>query len=266
MKYFIVPFIVLCALSSAAQDVLLLRTGEEVQAKVEEVTASEVKYRKYDNLSGPLYTIKKAELFMIRYENGSKDVFNEQPPATNPTPASPLVMRSGESVDEAVRKTKGAALVGYVAVAPILGLGIGAAATSDEAEPSLALGIPATLIAGVTIPVVAGRARKTRTLTGVSGSPGMRIAGWITYGLTMTDALFLIGMGFAELETGAAPIIAVTLLGSASSIFMAVDAQTTATQAGSVNVNVRRVRFEPTLGVTNVPGKSFNTLGVRMRF
>jgi hypothetical protein len=50
--------------------------GEEVKAKVLEVTQSEIKYKKFDNPNGPTFTILKKEVFMIRYENGSKDVFN----------------------------------------------------------------------------------------------------------------------------------------------------------------------------------------------
>jgi len=60
-----------------AQDIITLKNGDEIQAKVLEIEDQTIKYKKFDNPSGPNYTLKKAEIFMIRYENGSKDVFNE---------------------------------------------------------------------------------------------------------------------------------------------------------------------------------------------
>ncbi len=60
------------------QDILTYKNGTEVKVRVTEVTSSEVKFKKYDNLDGPLYTILKSDLFMIKYENGAKDVFSEQ--------------------------------------------------------------------------------------------------------------------------------------------------------------------------------------------
>jgi hypothetical protein len=61
----------------SAQDILTKKNGEDIKAKVLEVTNNEVKYKKFDNLNGPLFTILKSELLLIRYENGSKDIFNE---------------------------------------------------------------------------------------------------------------------------------------------------------------------------------------------
>lgn len=57
------------------QDVITLRNGEDVIGKVREVGASEIKYNKLDNLTGPVYVLNKAEVFMVKYENGTKDVF-----------------------------------------------------------------------------------------------------------------------------------------------------------------------------------------------
>ena len=60
-----------------AQDIIIMKNGSEIQAIVQDVGIDDVKYKKFDNPSGPNYTLKKSEIFMIRYENGSKDVFNE---------------------------------------------------------------------------------------------------------------------------------------------------------------------------------------------
>jgi hypothetical protein len=59
-----------------AQDVITKRDGIDIQAKIIEITPSEVKYKRYDNPEGPTYHILKGEVLMIRYENGTKDEFN----------------------------------------------------------------------------------------------------------------------------------------------------------------------------------------------
>lgn len=66
-------------LELGAQDIITLRTGDEVQAKITEVGVTEIKYKKWENLDGPLYALRKTEVFMIKYQNGTKDVF----PITN---------------------------------------------------------------------------------------------------------------------------------------------------------------------------------------
>ena len=60
-----------------AQDIIILKNGNDIQAVVQEIGTDDVKYKRFDNPNGPNYTLKKSEIFMIRYENGSKDVFDE---------------------------------------------------------------------------------------------------------------------------------------------------------------------------------------------
>lgn len=78
--------------ATQAQDVILKRNGEEVQAKVQEISLHEIKYKRYDNLDGPMISILKQEVFMIKYENGTKEVFNEAAPVV----ASPQIDRPYE--------------------------------------------------------------------------------------------------------------------------------------------------------------------------
>ena len=56
------------------QDILIMKNGDELLAKVLEVTPTEIKYKRFDNLEGPVYTTIKSSLFMIKYENGTKEV------------------------------------------------------------------------------------------------------------------------------------------------------------------------------------------------
>jgi len=61
-----------------SQDIIVLKTGDEIEAKITEVGLDNVKYKKYENINGPVYVILKNDIFMIKYENGSKDVFVEE--------------------------------------------------------------------------------------------------------------------------------------------------------------------------------------------
>ena len=53
-----------------AQDIIILNNGEEFKSKVDEVLDAEIKYFKWENLNGPKYSIKKTDVFMIRYQSG----------------------------------------------------------------------------------------------------------------------------------------------------------------------------------------------------
>ena len=53
-----------------------MRSGETILVKVIEVGTSEVKYKKLDNLNGPVFSMLKSDLLMIKYENGTKDDFS----------------------------------------------------------------------------------------------------------------------------------------------------------------------------------------------
>ncbi|MDR1437235.1 MAG: porin family protein [Candidatus Symbiothrix sp.] len=85
-----------------AQDIITLKSGDDVRAKVTEIGTSEVKYKQFSNLSGPTYTIRKSEIFRIKYENGEVEIFDREPEETSDPvrtvpdtrrPASPAVRR-----------------------------------------------------------------------------------------------------------------------------------------------------------------------------
>jgi hypothetical protein len=74
-----------------AQDIIILKSGDEIKSMVVEVLSDQIKYKKFENKQGPSYGIEKSKIFMIRYANGSKDVFNS---ASTATPAvAPRVNR-----------------------------------------------------------------------------------------------------------------------------------------------------------------------------
>ena len=60
-------------------DQITLRNGDEIKVKVLEITPLDVKYKKCNMPDGPLYIVKKADVFMIKYPNGTKEVFKAEP-------------------------------------------------------------------------------------------------------------------------------------------------------------------------------------------
>lgn len=59
-------------------DVITLKNGEDVKAKILEITPIEIKYKKCDLPDGPLYVVKKSDVFMIKYANGTKEVVKSE--------------------------------------------------------------------------------------------------------------------------------------------------------------------------------------------
>jgi hypothetical protein len=77
-QIFLTLLITIFTLSSCfSQDIITTKASDDIKVKVLEVTTSEVKYKKFDNQDGPTFSLLKSEILMIRYENGSKDVFKE---------------------------------------------------------------------------------------------------------------------------------------------------------------------------------------------
>lgn len=70
----------------SAQDRIVMKNGNTLEAKVFEIQLTEIKYKRFDNLTGPLYSLLKSDVFLIMYENGTKEVINELAPT--PAPAA----------------------------------------------------------------------------------------------------------------------------------------------------------------------------------
>ena len=78
-KFFTLCWCLLLSVSaSKAQDTLVLNDGTLIKSKVVEITESLLKYKKYSNLDGPVYTIDKKQVLVVHYENGEQESFKEQ--------------------------------------------------------------------------------------------------------------------------------------------------------------------------------------------
>lgn len=66
-----------------AQDTIILKNGKELSSKILEITSAEISYKNWSNIDGPIYRVKKAEISMIKYENGTSEVFDTAPNSYN---------------------------------------------------------------------------------------------------------------------------------------------------------------------------------------
>ena len=67
------------------QDIITMKNGDEIKAKVIEISASEIKYRRFENLDGATIVAAKKDVFAINYANGTREVINTVTPNTRNT-------------------------------------------------------------------------------------------------------------------------------------------------------------------------------------
>ena len=91
-----------------AQDVITFRNAEQIKAKVTEISPSEIKYKRFDNLDGPTITVLRSEVFAITYENGRRDIIN--PFTATESGASQARQNAGSSGNEASSRQGKAAI------------------------------------------------------------------------------------------------------------------------------------------------------------
>lgn len=77
MKYAYSIIGILLYMAGFTQDIIILRNGNELKVKVFEINQKEIKYRQFDFMDGPLYSVQKTEIFLIKYENGTRELFSE---------------------------------------------------------------------------------------------------------------------------------------------------------------------------------------------
>jgi hypothetical protein len=78
-KSFVLMIVVLffgVAFSVSAQDMIVLKDGNMIEAKVMEISPSEIRYKRFDHLDGPTIVIPTANVLSIRYENGTYEIIN----------------------------------------------------------------------------------------------------------------------------------------------------------------------------------------------
>lgn len=90
-----IVFTTFCVLFSQAQDIINKRDGSKIETKVIEITATTIKYKKHNQLEGPIRVIEISEVMNIIYENGTSDKFDLKP-VTIPTKPTSVKERIAE--------------------------------------------------------------------------------------------------------------------------------------------------------------------------
>lgn len=128
--------VMLCffSLQSFSQDIITKNDGTDIEAKILEVTPDEIKFKKFDNQNGPTFTLLISELVMVRYENGTRDIFNQN--------NSNSITSESNDLYELIEKGRQDALMNYNGKNSGRG---GVAATSILFGPVIGL-IPAAII------------------------------------------------------------------------------------------------------------------------
>lgn len=106
-KYIFSMFLLWLPALLAAQDILFLKDGRWIEAKVLEIQPDVVKYKLFDFQEGPLYTVYKSEIRKIQYENGRVEWFvprEEQPAAPQPETAPPPAKEPAPAARPEVRE------------------------------------------------------------------------------------------------------------------------------------------------------------------
>ena len=95
-------------INAYSQDILVKKNGDEIEVKVSKISDDEIEYKRWSNPDGPSYVVSKSKVFMIKYMNGDKDVFNETSVAA---PTCPSVFEDSNTLVKAMPCADNAALI-----------------------------------------------------------------------------------------------------------------------------------------------------------
>jgi hypothetical protein len=104
-----------------SQDIITLKSGEQIRSKILEIGQTDIKYKKFDNQSGPVYIAIKSDISNIVYENGTKDVFTTEPIKTDEPKAIQSPIKTSQekaAAPSADNKMKSRFLLGFSGVFP----------------------------------------------------------------------------------------------------------------------------------------------------
>ena len=75
---FVTVFFIIGIYSISAQDIIVLRNGNVIEARVLEISPAEIKYKRFEHLDGPIIVIFLSNVLSIKYENGTIQIFNTE--------------------------------------------------------------------------------------------------------------------------------------------------------------------------------------------
>jgi len=130
----ITTIILLVFLSSLcfAQDIITKRSNkEEIKVDIIEVSSTDIKYKKVDNPSGPIFVLDNAEIFMIVFKDGTKKYFDNDIQETTESMAS-KGLRDAQQYYKGQRSGIYGTEIATILTSPIIGLIPAAICVSNE--------------------------------------------------------------------------------------------------------------------------------------
>lgn len=94
--------ILMTTMSLFAQDIIVTKDAKKIDAKILEVSTSEVRYKELDNLEGPIFILRTDEINSIIYANGKVVIYNQ--PKSEEEQARERANRLEESRQNALRE------------------------------------------------------------------------------------------------------------------------------------------------------------------
>ena len=92
MKKVILSFIAVCStLISFSQDVIITVDEQQIQAKILEISSTEIKYLDYNNQDGPVYVLTNKEVQSVQLANGNIKTYEQQSLESDVSPILPTM-------------------------------------------------------------------------------------------------------------------------------------------------------------------------------
>jgi hypothetical protein len=82
-----------------AKDVIVTNNSQQIEAKIIEVSKSEIKYKELDNLDGPTFILPISDISYVIYNNGKKVVYNESTKTTQTFTSAPIITNEDKEIE-----------------------------------------------------------------------------------------------------------------------------------------------------------------------
>lgn len=99
-RVFLLLFLTLTGVFASAQDLIVLKDATEIQSKITFITQKSIKYRDWDNLSGPTHTLDRDKILLIKLANGKKIELTESNPLASFSDSSTSLPTSYEETPD----------------------------------------------------------------------------------------------------------------------------------------------------------------------
>ena len=98
-------------LTNTCGDIITLRDGTDIEARVIEIGSKAIKYKRCNNIEGPTIVVNIETVFMIKYANGTKEIFKKEDEKEE-KPTGNYQSTQQKPLD--VRKNNVAALISFI--------------------------------------------------------------------------------------------------------------------------------------------------------